>query len=553
MPAEQQEYDVAVYGATVAGIAAAIAASRAGCRTLLIERGDHFGGMTASGLGSIDTLRDNAFGGIFHEFLRRVREHYFHAYGKDSEQYRLTYGGFFMEPGVAEDVLNDMIQSENALHTRKRLELAAVIKHQQAVVGSTYTDRDTGEIIRFSHRVAIDGTYEGDFAAAAGVAYRVGREGRGQYDERYAGVIYHDWRYHRQEILTQSTGEPSENIQANCFRLTLSADPAKRLPIARPATYGEFYHHYQWLLDDFQRGRVRFLREILWLNPLANRKYCLNGHIEALTSPDLAGYSAAWADGDWAARDVLYQHYKDYTLGLLYFLQTDPGVPRIPKEEACSFGLPPDEYSHDGHFPWQLYVRQGRRIIGEYVITEHDSSPPPGRERPHIHNDAIAVYEHSFDSHACGTRGEPGAVIKASDGFELIEGVIWFRYMNRLKAPNRPATIPYRAMVPEKVDGLLVAGGLSASNVAFSAIRMEPAWMAVGQAAGVAAAQAVSKGTSVRRVDVRQLQSTLAAQGQVLAYFKDLALDDPDFASIQLRAVERDWAGYDVSELRTCL
>ena len=209
MPAEQQEYDVAVYGATVAGIAAAIAASRAGCRTLLIERGDHFGGMTASGLGSIDTLRDNAFGGIFHEFLRRVREHYFHAYGKDSEQYRLTYGGFFMEPGVAEDVLNDMIQSENALHTRKRLELAAVIKHQQAVVGSTYTDRDTGEIIRFSHRVAIDGTYEGDFAAAAGVAYRVGREGRGQYDERYAGVIYHDWRYHRQEILTQSTGEPS--------------------------------------------------------------------------------------------------------------------------------------------------------------------------------------------------------------------------------------------------------------------------------------------------------------------------------------------------------
>jgi hypothetical protein len=542
--------DVVVYGGAIAGVTAALAAARAGCRTLLIERGDHIGGMTASGLGSIDTLRDNAFGGIFHEFLSRVRRYYFQTYGKDSEQYRLTYGGFFMEPHVAEKVLLEMVAAEKNLQTLYRLELLEVIKEENTVIGSSYRHRDAGQILRVSHRVAIDGTYEGDFAATAGVACRVGREGRREFDEQFAGVIYHDWRYHRQEILPQSTGEASPYIQANCFRLTLSSDPAKRLPIAKPAGYAELRGYYRDLLDDFASGRVRFLREILWLNPLANRKYCVNGHIESLTSMDLAEHSAEWATGDWARRDRLYLHYKDYTLGLLYFLQNDPDVPRIPREEARCFGLPPDEYPNDGHFPWQLYVRQGRRIIGEYIITEHDSSPPPCRIRPKIHDDAIAIYEHSFDSHACRHRNSHGAVVKTSDGFDLIEGVIWFRYMNKLRAPNRPATLPYRALIPETVDGLLVPGALSATNVAFSAIRMEPAWMATGQAAGVAAAQAIAEQTTPRKVDVQKLQRTLVEQGQVLVYFRDLVLDDPDFQEIQLAALEADLHTFDVGELR---
>lgn len=470
-------------------------------------------------------------------------------YGADSEQYRLTYGGFFMEPHVAERILLEMLRAEKNVRLLTRRELLKVVKDDARVTASTYKDRDTGEIVRIAHRVAVDGTYEGDFAAAAGCRYRVGREGRREFGEKLAGEIFHDWRPHRGgEVLPQSTGEPSPHVQANCFRLTLCDDPARRIPILKPDSYADFLPYYRDLGDDFATGRVRFLREILWLNPLANRKLCLNGHIEALTSIDLAEHSSEWIEGDWSTRERLYRVYKDYTLGLLWFLQNDGEIPRVAREDARAFGLPPDEYPTTGHFPWQLYVRQGRRIVGEYSITEHDSSPPAGRERPHIHKDAIAIYEHGFDSHQCRTRGRPGATVTTSDGFELIEGVIWFRNGNKLKAPNRPATVPYRAIVPEKVDGLLVPSALSATNVAFSAIRMEPAFMALGQAAGAAAAQALAERIDVRRIDVRRLQETLAGQGQVLAYFKNLSLDDPDFAQVQLRAVAEDCPTFELPQ-----
>ena len=493
-----------VYGGTASGVAAALAASRMGCSTVLIERGDHFGGMTASGLGSIDTLRDGAYGGIFYEFLSRVREYYFETYGKQSEQYRLTYGGYFMEAHVAENILKQMIGEEKRLRAVKRHQLTRVLKSDGTVVASVYLDRDSGREVGISHTVAIDATYEGDFLAAAGAGYRLGREGRKEFGERFAGVIFHDWRSHRQEILPESSGEPSDKLQANCFRVTLSDDSSTRIPFTRPASYSDFYPHYRYLANDFETGRVRFVREVLWLNPLANRKWCLNGHIEALTSPDFAGLSMQWAKGDWDARDKLFKQYRDYTEGLLYFLQNDPALPKVAREEAGVFGLPPDEYISEGNFPWQLYVRQARRLIGEYLITEHDSIPPADRERPKIHKDSIAVYEHSFDSHACRNRDEPGALMRAKDGFELIEGVIWFRNKNTRQTVSAPATIPFRAIVPETVDGLLASCALSATNVAFSALRMESAWMSTGHAAGVAAAMSVSQNARVRSIDTRR-------------------------------------------------
>lgn len=535
----------------MAGIAAALAAARAGCKTILIERGNHFGGMTASGLGSIDTLRENAFGGIFNEFLVRVREYYFATYGKNSEQYRLTYNGFFMEPHVAETILDGMLEAQKGLKIFKKLELVEVVKDGNSVVASVYRNRNTDERVDIQHAVAIDGTYEGDLAAAAGVAFRIGREGREAFGERFAGVIFHDWRGHRQEILPESTGEPSDHPQANCFRLTLSDDPLRRIPFSKPATFQECLPEYKLLQGDIERGRVRFLREILWLNPLPNRKVCLNGHIEALTSANLAELSADWISGSWEKREALFAQYKQYTEGLLYFLQNELAIPKALREEAGCLGLSPEEYPTDNHFPWQLYVRQGRRIKGEVVLTEHDSVPEAGRQRPHIHKDTIAICEHSFDTHPCRQRTSPGAIAKTADGFELIEGVIHFR--NRFKAPNRPATIPYRAIVPENVDGLLVPAALSATNVAFSAVRMEPAWMAIGQAAGLAAAQALSQNQKVRQVDVSELQVRLLKQRQVLVYFNDLTLEDPDFERIQLKAIAEDYDSFECRELKAAL
>lgn len=535
---------VLVYGGTVAGIAAALAAARAGCQTVLIERGNHFGGMMASGLGATDTLREKAFGGIFSEFLKRTREYYVETYGSGSDQYRMTYDGFFMEPRVAEMILDEMIRTQRGLQSIKGLELVEVVKQENRVTGSVYKNRDTGEKIIVSHEAAIDGTYEGDFAAAAGVDYRIGREGRADFQEKFAGVIFFDQRYHRQEILPQSTGEPSPYIQANCFRLTLS-DASDRVRFSKPSGYDDLYHrYYKWLLHDFDRGRIRHLNEAMWLNPLANRKYCLNGHIEALTSPNLAGFSAEWAEGDWAARDRLYTYFREYTEGMWYFLQNDPAVPLVPRTDAFRFGLPRDEYEAEGNFPWQLYVRQGRRIKGSYVITEHDSIPPDGRQRPHIHKDTVGVSEHGFDSHPCRDRNDKGALTTSADGFELLEGVIYFK--SKMRSWNRPATIPYRALVPEKIDGLLVPVALSATSVAYSSIRMEPVWMTTGQAAGLAAAQAISQGLDLRKIDVQRLQRALLSERHVLTYFENLSPSDPAFESTQLRAIEEDCPHYDL-------
>lgn len=536
-PVEAIACDVLVYGGTVAGIAAAIAAARMGAKTIIAERGQHFGGMTASGLGSIDTTRTNAFGGIFAEFLRKVQSFYIETYGAESEQYRLTYGGFFMEPHVAEAILAEMLAGEPNLTKLPMHELQTAEVANGVVTGAAFRQRTTGRTVRIAARVSIDATYEGDLAAMAGVGYRVGREGRDEFGEKYAGVIYYDWRAHRQAIHPASTGEASENIQANCFRVTLTDDPATRIPFERPESYNDFLPLYRTLATDCANGRVRFLSEVLWLNRLANRKYCVNGHIEALTSLDLAAYSPIWPVASWDERDALFRRYADYTTGFFHFLQTDAGVPRIMREEARCFGLPPDEYPDHGHFPWQLYVRQGRRIRGAYTVTEHDSIPKAGAVRPAIHPDSIATFEHSFDSHACRDRLDPGATVVTDDGFELIEGVIWFRNKNQLVSPNKPATMPYRAMLPARIEGLLVPSALSATNVAFSAIRMEPAWMAAGNAAGVAAALAGRAGLPPRDVPIGTLQAELVAQGQVLAYFDDLRLDDPDFAPLQIFAV----------------
>ena len=541
-------YEVLVYGGTVAGITAALAAARSGRKTILIERSNHFGGMVASGLGLVDSLRENAFGGIHTEFLSEIRNFYEAQYGPDSDQYNLTLGGRFMEPSTSEKILDEMIAVEANLQAFKQLELIEVIKEDNIVISSRYQDRVNKNTILIQHKASIDGTYEGDFAAAAGVNYRVGREGQKEFDEKYAGIIYHDWRQNHQELYPLSTGEPSELIQAFCFRLTLTDDPRKRVSIVKPDSYNDYYPIYKGILTDFQTGRARCLAEILWLNPLSNRKYCVNGHIEALTSIDLATFCSDWPDGNWETRDKLYKQYKDYTLGLLYFLQNDPAVARVPQTEVSRFGLPADEYEDNEHFPWQLYVRQGRRIQGGYTMTEHDSIPPDGRVRPHIHKDTIGICEHSFDSHACRNRDDEGAIVETSDGFQLLEGTIWFR--NRLKSPNRPATIPYQAIVPEKIDGLLVTASLSSTNVAFSALRMEPVWMAIGQAAGYAASMSVVKDSDLRNINVQELQTTLIQQGQVLVYFDKLAIDNPNFSQIQFQAIADNHPDYDLSNLK---
>ena len=544
--AEKDAVDVLVYGGTAAGVSAALAAARAGRRTVLVERGDHLGGMVASGLGLVDVLRPHAISGIALEFKNKVIDHYTQVYGKGSDQLRLCYGGVWPEPHVAEMLFDQMCDAQPNLLVLRRCELQRVVKRDNTVIGSQYLVRDTNETRQITHRVAIDGTYEGDFAAAAGVAYRLGREGRQEYGEQFAGEIYMDWRPHHGELHPASTGEPSESTQAYCFRSTMCVDPNKRIAIEKPDSYQQFYPMYQDLLEDMHSGRVKFLREIIWLNPLSNMKATVNGHLEALTSMDMAEVHLKWSEGDWDTRREIFNFYKEYSLGLWYFLQYDPRVHIAFHEDAGCFGLPPDEYPHDGHWAWQLYVRESRRIVGQYTLTEHDSVPPAGRQRAPIPKDAVAIYEHAFDCHPCRNRGGDGEV-RTDDGFQLLEGTIWYR--NRMGSINRPSSIPYGVMVPQEVDGLLVPVAMSSSHVAYTAFRHEPIWMATGQAAGNAAAQAIGEGTAVRSIDVGKLQHTLVKQRQVLAWFNNLPVDDPRFEQVQLAALAEDYPEYDAEPL----
>lgn len=543
-------YQVLVYGATGGGVVAALAAARQGMKTVLVERGRHIGGMVSSGLALIDILRKNAVGGIFQEILAEIRRRYADTHGPDSEALRLTYGGLWPEPHVAQGVLDDMVRAQANLTVLTGHELIEAVLRGDEVIGSIYRDRCSSGQVRFEHAVAIDCTYEADLAAAAGVACRVGRESRQEYGEQFAGHIFYDWRYNQQRVLPQSTGEASPYVQAYCFRATVTDDERKRVPFERPECYSDFLPLYRHILKDISSGRSRRFHDVIYLVRLPNHKYDSNGNIEALSGLNLAEYNREWPDGTWETRDRLWRLYRDYTHGLWHFLQNDPGVSWIVREEARCFGLCADEYPEDGHFPWQLYVREGRRIVGEYTMTEHDSILEPGRGRTRTPPDAIAICEHNFDCHPCRNRGGDGVAL-ADDGFEIIEGTMWFR--NKMKSLNRPTSIPYRAILPQKVDGLLVPVGLSATHVAFMALRMEPVWMATSQAAATAASLAIRSGVSLRRVDMARLQRTLIEQGQPVVYFDDLELDAPDFQEVQLAALATPGDSYDVEVLRTAL
>ena len=198
---ERRTADVLVYGATAGGVAAAVAAARAGCRVMLVERGEHVGGVATAGLHMIDILRKNATGGICREHIGDVRDYYVNTYGQDSEQYRLTFGGYWAEPHAAQKLFQRMLDDEDRITLLKRHELRQVLAAEGRVTGCVFDNRDGGRPLRVDAAVTIDATYEADVAAAAGVDYRVGREARGEYDERFAGKVYYDWRYNRQCFL----------------------------------------------------------------------------------------------------------------------------------------------------------------------------------------------------------------------------------------------------------------------------------------------------------------------------------------------------------------
>jgi hypothetical protein len=512
---QEYEFDVVVVGGTPGGISAAVSAARLGRRVALVEYHRHVGGMVTSGLGKSDIENRDAISGLFEEFVSRVQEHYLAADGPDSENVRLCHEGYYYEPSVAEAVLEQVLSELPSICVLKGQRLESTVLCGNAACGVVVVDRETKELRQLAGQIVIDATYEGDAYASAGAEYRLGRESRDQWGEPHAGVVYFD--YQNKSFLAGTTGAGDQRLPAYTYRLCLTTDPENSGRLTEPPPDYDAAN-YTGYFDDLLEGRLagpkglkpgrgyyadhfNTLVRALSVTEIPNRKTDVNMNPRPLSFP-FVEENTGYVEGGWQQRERIATRIRHLTLGLLWFLQHCPEVPLAHREIANQYHLPLDEFTDNSHFPYQLYVREARRLVGLYTLSEKDVTCDQDRE-PRRFEDAVALGEFPIDSFPVRKR-QPGDTV-------VLEG-----YLCMLDHITRTYQIPYRIMIPETVDGLIVPVAASTTHVAYSSIRLEPTWMALGQAAGVAAHLAIGHRVQPRDIPVDQLQEILRHQGQVL-------------------------------------
>ena len=564
--ARTRSYDVVIVGGTPAGITAAIAAAREGKSSVILERSAHIGGLPANGLGATDIATRGATAGLFARFVTLNKAHYTEKYGADSPQARDCSDGYHFEPSVAVESFRQMLAEAGpgriTVLTGRQFDAEAryVEKRGERIVSIRILDRTTGREEHYRGTVFIDATYEGDLGAAAGVPFRTGREGADKYGEPCAGKIYRWWKHGPDAEGT--TYEGDDAIQAYNYRLCLTDDPQNRLAVPKPENYDreEFASLVGDVLDGrntdaryrnadsatIARNRRRIeagertsapgdawgMAKVTSMTQLPNAKTDANNQHLALISTDLPEENWPWPTAGWAWRDRFARRLRDYTLGLLWFAQHDEALPAHFRKECLRWGLAADEYRDNGGFPRQVYVREGRRLEGCYFFTAKDALPEAEGKRPPLHSSSVTASHYALDSHAVRKR-EAGRI--HLDGF--------------FSHPTAVYTVPYGVMVPRKIENLLFPTAVSGSHVGFSTLRMEPCWMALGEAAGTAAALAIDARTDVRGIAADSLQGRLLRHGATLVYLRDMKPGDPDYAQAQrlaLRGFFPEWeAGLD--------
>ncbi len=521
-----ERFDVVVIGATPGGIAAAIAAARHGHTVALAEYRTHVGGMSASGLGKSDITKADAIGGLWDEFVGRVRDYYKKTYGENSDQFVKCKDGYFYEPSVAEKIFNEMLAEQKSIKLFLGYRMMETFREYRTLTGVKLINRSTAEIVDLRGAVFIDATYEGDLAALAGAEYRAGRESRAEFNEANAGVIYMDHK--TRALLPGTTGEGDDRLVAYTYRLCLTNNPDNRILPKKPDGYSRDTYVNYFL--DLKLGRIDSMVKALSIAEIPNQKYDVNMKPWPLGFP-FAEMNKGYAEADWDLREYQEKRLRNTTLGLLYFLQNDPEVPEADRALAQTYGLPKDEFTDNENFPWCLYVREARRIVGEYTLSERDLMLAPESGRAPVHEDAISAGEFPIDSFPT-RRYEPGHE-------EALEG-----YILMLDKLTQPYQIPYRVMIPKDIDGLIVPVACSATHIAFSSVRLEPTWMSLGEAAGVAAHWSISQGQPPRHIMVGFVQQLLISNGSVLTYFEDLAKDHPAFKMCQYLGTRGYFADY---------
>ena len=524
---EEQPYDLVVYGGTSAGVAAAVQASRMGKTVVVVAPETHLGGLSAGGLGWTDTGDKTVIGGLAREFYHRVWLHYQKPeawtwqkrgdYGNagqgtpadDGEQRTM----WIFEPGVAENVFEDFVREHKIpVHRDKWLDReSGVEKDGERIVSITTLSGET-----YRGRAFIDATYEGDLMAAAGVSYDVGREAANEYGEKWNGV-QKDARHHghffdppvdpyvkpgdpTSGLLPRiSSDPPGENgqaddrIQAYCFRMCLTRVPENRLAFSKPAGYDAT--QYELLL----RVLNTEWREVFQkFDPIPNDKTDTNNH--GPFSTDNIGMNYDYPEASYARRKEIIREHEIYQKGLMYFMANDARVPQDVRSEMSQWGLAKDEFTDNENWPHQIYVRESRRLIGQYVMTEHDCLVE--RHAP----DSVGMGSYAMDSHNVQR-------YVTEQGTVQNEGDIGVR-------PKHPYRIAYGSLVPKRGEcaNLLVPVCLSSSHIAYGSIRMEPVFMILGQSAATAAVMAIDGNIAVQDVDYQQLRERLLADKQVLVY-----------------------------------
>jgi hypothetical protein len=409
------------------------------------------------------------------------------------------------EPSVAEHLFNQLVSAEKNITTLLSHYPAATQREDEMLEALTLREYGTTKDITVTGSTYVDATYEGDLAALAKVPYRVGRESREEYGEPHAGKVFtnisgekgpkdvlegklnlHTYGHVQGSIDPTSPFTADGAIQAFNHRFCLSNEPGNiRLPEKPPGYNREEYVNY---------------------NRKGMNAGVLNGK-STFNSAILPGENHAYPDATWPEREKIIARHTNFALGLMWFLQNDESVPTAKREGFRRIGLPLDEFMDNHNLPYELYVREARRIVGRYVFTERDNMAAPGQTRTPIHADSIAFTDWSMDSHDCTTDRRPGY---AYDG-KLI-----------LTEESHPAQIPYRCLLPQGVDNLLVPVCLSATHVAWGAVRLEPVWMQTGEAAGFAAALAKKHQTTPAKLESDLLVRTLVTNKHFVTFFNDL-------------------------------
>jgi hypothetical protein len=518
-PCADREHDIVVYGGTSGGISAAVQAARMGKTVIVIEPSKHLGGLTTGGLGATDIGNKKAIGGIAREFYQRIRKHYDDdAHWKHEKRTEFKGRGhdpkedtaWTFEPHVAMAVYRSLLQEHKVpVVLGQRLDLAkGVRKDGPRIVAITM---ETGETYRGN--MFIDASYEGDLMARAGVSYHVGREANKTYGETLNGVqvknaIHHQFVKSVDPYVKPGEpasgllpnvhagppgidGEGDQRVQAYNFRLCATDRPENRRPWPKPDNYAE--KQYEILLRNFEAGDLR----IPW-NPvlMPNRKTDSNNNFAFST--DYIGKNYTYPDGDYATRAKIWREHVDYQKGLMWTLANHPRVPEKVRQHFQTWGLAKDEFTDTDNWPPQLYVREARRMVSDYVMIEQNCRGKRTAE------DSVGLAAYTMDSHHTQRYVTKEGHVR-NEGDVQVGGF-------------PPYPIAYRSIVPREKEcgNLLVPVCLSASHISYGSIRMEPVFMVLGQSAATAACQALDAGVPVQKVDYAKLRQRLLADKQVL-------------------------------------